>query len=617
VEVQEEALSERPAARSWLFAARLGVALVQALAIWLLSEAAADRPAWPATDPPAFWPLILASALIPLVVLQGLSRLKPRPLAIWALVAAVVVAALGWYAASRGAFADIYNYDRNQVSWPDARLWAVLIASLFIAQALVVDSAIEGRLFPSYPLHFDTAWTQGVQVVLTVVFVGVFWSLLELGAALFELLKIDAFQTMIRQRWFACPATTLAVAVSIHVTDVQPALIRGARSLALTLFSWLAPLLSAIVLGFLVCLPFVSLKPLWDTHFAAQLLLFAAATLIFLINCCYQDGGERSLSRVKKLAASVGAAELPALVGLAAWAIGLRVGQYGWTVERITAVVVTIAAAWYALGYASALLPSSGWLKRLEITNFATAYVVLGLVLALFSPLADPSRLMVADQMARLRSGAVKPEAFDFAALKIDGARWGETALRQLGRGTDSLISASAKRALAIKNRYEANATRGAPLTALSLSKGIAVVPADRSLPQGFYDALLVALERNDPALAVMNECSDPSVSAKGRPACTARWLSVSPGKPEAILLLDGASGALFEEDDKGRWAHTAQLTGVESCPVDFAALNAGPIELSPHPWPDLIVAGKRFEFAAPFQVCMPRTAAATQPRKK
>ncbi|HEV3018588.1 MAG TPA: hypothetical protein VGY49_06185 [Burkholderiaceae bacterium] len=57
----------------------------------------------------------------------------------------------------------------------------------------------------------------------------------------------------------------------------------------------------------------------------------------------------------------------------------------------------------------------------------------------LFSPIADPARLMVADQMARLRSGAVGPDKFDFGALKFDGARWGAPALAQLAQTQEGL----------------------------------------------------------------------------------------------------------------------------------------------------------------------------------
>jgi hypothetical protein len=150
-----------------------------------------------------------------------------------------------------------------------------------------VDAVIERRFAPSYARHFDTAWKQGVQIALAIVFVGLFWGVLYLGASLFKLIEIDFFERLLQRRWFWCPAITLAFAVAIHVTDVQPSLIRGARSLVLTLFSWLLPLLVLILVGFLGSLPFISLAPLWKTGFATSLLLTAAGLLVLLINACY------------------------------------------------------------------------------------------------------------------------------------------------------------------------------------------------------------------------------------------------------------------------------------------------------------------------------------------
>src|SRR5690606_2556383 len=150
---------------------------------------------------------------------------------------------------------------------------------------------------------------------------------------------------------------TLVLSVSLHVTDVQPSLIRGVRTLALPLFSWLLPLLAAILLGFLASLPLVSLEPLWNTRSPATLLLAAAALLVFLINSSYQDGdAEWTASRIRRYAVVLGALELLPLAGLAAWAVWLRVDQYGWTVERILAAAVVLLVAGYALGYAVAVL---------------------------------------------------------------------------------------------------------------------------------------------------------------------------------------------------------------------------------------------------------------------
>ena len=363
----------------------------------------------------------------------GLSQLRPRSLTVWAALATAIILGLGYHDAVRGRYVAVAN---GSVLWPRYELWLVLAAALFVAHVLVNNLIIERRVVPPYARHFDTAWKQGVQIMLATAFVLVFWGVLLLGAGLFRLVDIGFFQRLIEHRWFQFPATTLALAVAIHVTDVQPSLIRGARSLALMLLSWLLPLLVVIP-------PRVSRQP--AVHLARSaveeltsrtgLLLVSAGLLVFLINSFYQDGAtEGAVSWIKRTAAGIGAIELIPLVGLAVWALSLRVGQYGWSVERIFAAAVIALAACYTVGYAAAVALSPTTLKRIEIANFVTAYVFLGLVLALFTPLADPARLMVADQVARLKSGAIPPEKFDFAALKFDGASWGHDALVEFSK---------------------------------------------------------------------------------------------------------------------------------------------------------------------------------------
>ena len=72
-----------------------------------------------------------------------------------------------------------------------ARMGLALSASLFIAHT-VVDSVIERRLFPPYPRHFDTAWKQGVQAILTLFFAGVFGNLARACLSFWTLISSTA-----------------------------------------------------------------------------------------------------------------------------------------------------------------------------------------------------------------------------------------------------------------------------------------------------------------------------------------------------------------------------------------------------------------------------------------
>ncbi|MGB8841807.1 MAG: DUF4153 domain-containing protein [Aliidongia sp.] len=580
---------ESPAIDRRIFASRILIAAAQAASLFLLAESAAQPASWPATEPRLYAPLSQMSLYVPLIMLLGLERLRPRPLTIWAIAAAIMIAGLAYHEVARYPGDNGAN-PLHRSSW----LFLAMPAWLFVAQVLVIDSIRERRFIPSYPRHFDTAWQLGVQIVLTASFVGLFWGILELGAILFTLVKIDFFRDLIAHRWFAYPATTLALALAVQVTDVQPALIRGARTLALALFSWLLPLLSVILLGFLCSLPFISLAPLWQAHAGTRLFLTATALLVFLINCCYQDGSaETVMPRLKRLAGTIAAIELVPLVGLSIWALSLRVAQYGWTIERIMAASAIVILLCYAAGYSAAAVQAPIWMKRIEITNFVAAYLILAVTLALFSPIADPSRLMVASQVARLESGRVPVDKFDFAALKSDGARWGIAALNELSKVTDgpdaSAIATRATQAMLAVDGEPATANLPA-LTVEKLAERIETQPPDRSLPADFLDD----------AFANAPDSNIPDCLRRQGPKCMVQFITLPAKGDEAILMIDGPRAFLFEADSQKQWRKVAWLNGDLYCPAVLAALKRGEFQIQPHDLPDLLVDGQQLQFIPP-----------------
>ena len=584
-------------------------ALVQAVALYLLTHAATKPHGWQATHAWLFAPMLLVASFVPILVQAGIGQMRARTLAVWAVASALVIIALGCHDATRGRVAD---YQSEEIFWPWFRLWVALIPALFIAHVLVADAVTEERLTPPYARHFDTACNLAIKAALATCFVGAFWGLLWLGVGLFQLVRIDVPRQVITHAGFAIPASTLAFALAVHVTDMQPALIRGARSIALGLVSWLLPLLAAILAVFLCSLPFTSLEPLWQTHVATSLLLTSALALIALINACYQDGGAGcTTSRIKQLAGTIAALELPPLAGLAMWALSLRVHQYGWTVERINVAALIAITACCAVGYAIAAIRSPSWLKQIEVTNRVAACASVALILALFSPLADPARLMVADQIGRLRSGAITAAQFDYVALRFDGARWGTAALAELGRtatGADALvIRTRARQALDMTNRGAAPAQGAKPATEAFL-RHVTVYPEGRTLPDGFYETQFGALTN-----ATVPLCARVSV---GR--CVARYVTLRPGEPEALLFLDADGGSLFEQDAGGAWRKTGTLTARLHCQLVRQELETGDVTPAPHGWPDLVVAGERVMIEPVAGDCppVPRQGAPAKPSK-
>jgi hypothetical protein len=206
----------------------------------------------------------------------------------------------------------------------------------------------------------------------------------------------------------------------------------------LTLLAWLLPIMTLMAVAFLLALPFTGLAPLWGTRRATGILLAAGVALVLLINAAYQDGaGERTAAAVLRAASALAVVALVPIVGLAAYALALRAAQHGWTPDRIYALAAIVVAAGYAIGYLIALVRSGTALRGLETANRVIAVLIVAVLLSLFTPTADPARLSVADQIARLQSGAIPPAVFDFQFLRFDAGRYGIRALELLATRTD------------------------------------------------------------------------------------------------------------------------------------------------------------------------------------
>src|SRR5262249_36324209 len=240
--------------------------------------------------------------------------------------------------------------------------------------------------------------------------------LLWIGAELFRLIRIEFLADLIKRDWFSIPATAFVFACALHMTDARAGLVEGARTLALALLSWLLPVMTLFAIAFVLALPFTGLEPLWSTRQATAILLVASAALVVLINAAYQDGRYDSPALLR-YASRAAALVLVPLVGLAAYALSLRVAQYGWTPQRVNACAGIVITGCYAIGYAAASLRRR--LAGIEATNIVTALAVLVVLLALFTPVADPAKIAVADQVRRLQDGRISVDKFDYEFLRF------------------------------------------------------------------------------------------------------------------------------------------------------------------------------------------------------
>ncbi len=558
-----------------LAAARIGIGLVQGLLLYFLWRSAgqsgllSEALTWPATQPPLFAALAMACAFTPVMLLAGVGRLSVKTLALWGVIAAAALALLGWHDAAQQTSE---HFRPPYLRFPTVAFGA---AALFIAHHLIVPAVAARRWIADFDDYFDTAWKAGVQLALSLGFTGAFWLLLFLGAALFHVIGLSFLSDLIGEEWFAIPVTCLVFAVAVQLTDVRAGLIRGVRTVALMLLSWLLLVITVLVAGFLAALPFTGLDGLWKTGSATALVLSAAAALIILINTAYQDGREDNLPPVVlRIAVRVAAVLLTPLVLIAIWGLSLRIGQHGLTPDRIIASACALVGVIYAGGYGwAALSPfwkKTAWMKPLERTNVAAAVLTVGVILALFSPLLDPARLSVGDQVARLKRGAVSATDFDYGFLRWNAGRTGQRALADLAQSSNADIAARAKRAQASTSRYDDE-----QVTPPSKPR-ITAWPKGAFLPEGF-DAPVSS--------------GDPRFACSGTEDCVAVLRDMNGDGRDEILLATRFQITLFALGAEGWRPKADYRADVCAGPknADHRELVKSP-DMAPvaAPWPDL-----------------------------
>ena len=141
------------------------------------------------------------------------------------------------------------------------------------------------------------------------------------------------------------------------------------------------------------------------------------------------------------------------------YATGLRIAQYGWTPQRMWAVltigVTLVASVCYSL---SVIDKRPEWLPHITQFNKPLSLLVVLLVIAVNSPLLDPYRISVNNQIARLDEGKTQAKDLDLSMLRFDTGRRGNEALKDLQQNpafmTDPRLMAILKNTISQTSRW-------------------------------------------------------------------------------------------------------------------------------------------------------------------
>jgi len=407
------------------------------------------------------------------------------------------------------------------------------LAAAFVLATLPMPfvMAAAGAGWRDYSSLFTHAWGMFVRLSLAFVFVGVVWGMILLSDALFALIGLTLITDLLAFPVvpFLLTGMTfgLALAVVNELSDyVSPYLIlRLLRLLVL-------PVLVVLVV-FVAALPLRGLSGLFGGLSSAATLLAMAAAAVTLVSAAVdQEDGQAVAAGLGARAAQALALVLVVPAALAAWALWLRVGQYGWTPGRLFGAWMAALALGYGGFYAAAVLRGN-WRARIRSANVTMALGLIGSA-ALWLGVISPEAISTRSQIARFdASGDVKDlELYTISQWGLAGAAArADLEARAKLPGQEALAAALAG------DPVETEADAGKLRADL-----VAILPLQPATATATRDAMLAAA---DPALLSYWLASCQVILPAGPRACAmvvADLWTDAPGE-EALMVISNADG--------------------------------------------------------------------------
>ncbi|HVJ00963.1 MAG TPA: DUF4153 domain-containing protein [Sphingomonas sp.] len=383
--------------------------------------------------------------------------------------------------------------------WSASEGWRTISLLLAVAIAAPLFQAARDEGVPRFPYAsaHDHAWTNVVLWFACCLFVVIVFLMAWLLAALFGLIKIELLRRLLEKDWFWRALIGVAFGAGLGLLRENDNVVRLLQRVVATVLAVLAPVLAIGLALFLLALPFTGLQALWDaTSATTPILLFCVVGALILANAVIGNmpEHERRFPLLRYGAMLLAATILPLAI-IAAIATGLRIGQYGFTPERLWAVVFVTLACLYGAAYlVSLVLGRLGWTARVRPANLALAFVTCGIALLLATPLVSFNAISTRDQLARLESGRTTPEKFDWRALAFDFGEPGKAALKRLQASSNSRIRALAADAAKAEEPWQVAEASRVEANRATVAKNLRVLPEGQP-PAGVIKAIV---ETND-----------------------------------------------------------------------------------------------------------------------
>lgn len=497
-----------------------------------------------------------------------------RQRALWGWLAVVLVVVLGMGGWLTHALDGLDRWEREGAMW--AYGWSLLLMALLALPWL--QYRIQKTTGTARYAHF---YRQQWQNMLTVLLIGVANGLvvlvLLLWSGLFQLANINFFsQLFFESRWFLFLTLGLVTALTVILARQNERLIAASYKLLALVATGLLPLVSLLALMFLITLPFAGVTAI-SARFSAASLLSSLAFIQLLLTAMVWEPQSPRLGYPRALRYLILAAIMltPVYAAIAGWALWVRIGQYGWTPDRLHgALVVVVLLAW-SLGYLASLLRRrDNPAPLMGRVHMGVSLLGLALLILLYTPVLDSWRISVNSHMARYHSGKITANEVSLYMLASTG-KPGRDALLALQKDTE--FTRDAKRRQQLSRVLNNDQGPTGKLTPDMLAKNVVV--AQGSLPP---DAALWK--------AVMEErYLTESCREAGMCVLVSQDLN-GDGQPEQVLYVFGEGNALvFSRQEKG-WIYRAsgKLPSTLTKAALMQAVEEGRVGVKPKAWQDM-----------------------------
>ena len=306
---------------------------------------------------------------------------------------------------------------------PEDFLGAVIpVLALLVVAALPVPFLIAGAKsgWRDYPALFLEAWSVVLRYAAAGAFTGLVWLVIFLSDQVLNIVGITVIGELLRHD--LVPLVLSGAILGLGMAVIHDLADLLSPYVVLRLFRLFLPVVLAVMVVFLVALPFRGLEGLAGGLSPALLLLTMVAGGISLVSIAVdQSDAEAAQSPALRRSAQIMAVLLPLVAGLAFWAIWLRVMDRGWSPDRLFIVLVAAVGVGYGLIYALAVLRGRGWMERIRQGNIYMALVALVLGALWLTPVLNAERISARDQLARFDAGTTPIEALDPNAIRSWG----------------------------------------------------------------------------------------------------------------------------------------------------------------------------------------------------